>query len=189
MRRAALLAALLLAGPALASEEDHLPWRSVSVDCFEHAQTGKVSVRAEAGPQGLRSFSIQAFGRSHALGKRELALLSRFPLDSLKVTHEAGYPQTGGHAVHARLRRGEETALISVVQKLGVKVTVDRAALYGHLERECAGKLSPACCSASVEAMRKGGFALAAPDGSCPAGSSPDMMRCKDSFRWCVPKR
>lgn len=188
MRRVSWLAAALLASaPALASEEDHLPWRSVDVACFEHAQTGKVSVKARADAKGLASFVLHAFGKVHALSKAQLQQLRGFPLESLQVTHEAGYAELGGHTVHARLRKGEETARVSVTKAKGLQVSVDRGALYDRLEKECAGRMSPGCCSASVEAMRKDGFALAAPDGSCPAGTSPDMMRCKDSFRWCRP--
>lgn len=188
MRLASLsLAALLSASAAFASEEDHLPWRDVGVECFEHAQTGKVSVKARADARGVSSFVLHAFGKDHALSKAQLQQIRSFPLESLQVTHEAGYSRLGGHTVHARLRKGEETARVSVAKAGGLKVSIDRSALYERLEKECADRLSPGCCSASVEAMRKGGFAPAAADGSCPAGTAPDMMRCKDSLRWCAP--
>ena len=111
---------MLLLSPALAraSEEDFLPWKSVQLECFETRQTGKVRVTAKPD-----SFAIEAFGRSHVVSKADLAKLKGFPLESLRVTHEAGYAQTGGHTVHASLRRAGETVTVSVSKSKGLAVS------------------------------------------------------------------
>ena len=61
---------------------------------------------------------------------------------------------------------------------------------YIGLRTACASKTSPSCCEASVARMEsKGGtLVIVGPDGerSCPEGTTPDMLRCADSYQWCV---
>ncbi|MFH0754346.1 MAG: hypothetical protein V2A70_07260 [Candidatus Omnitrophota bacterium] len=44
---------------------------------------------------------------------------------------------------------------------------------------------------ASVRAMEKGQYLLdtgkSFKETTCPDGYEPDMMKCLDSFRWCMP--
>ena len=57
---------------------------------------------------------------------------------------------------------------------------------YDKLANDCRKKQSRSCCLASVEAMRSGNYTLAPQEG-CPAGYRPNMMKCRDSYRWCQP--
>jgi len=64
---------------------------------------------------------------------------------------------------------------------------------YKALARECQKKQSVGCCMASVRAMEKGQFMLDTgktfAETTCPKGYAPNMMKCIDSYRWCIPKR
>lgn len=124
--RAALTIALALlctASSSRASEEDHMRWQSVQLDCFETPDTGKVRVSATSDEHSIQSLTITAFGKDYALTQPDLLKIKEFPLDSLRVTHEAGYAKTGGHTVHARFSRPSETAYVSVSKDKGLFVS------------------------------------------------------------------
>ena len=57
---------------------------------------------------------------------------------------------------------------------------------YDNLANECKSKQSESCCLASVGAMKQGNYTIE-PQGGCPVGYQPNMMRCIDSYRWCQP--
>ena len=62
---------------------------------------------------------------------------------------------------------------------------------YKVLALECKEKESVGCCMASVKAMEAGQYLLdegkTFKETTCPQGFRPDMMKCPDSYRWCVP--
>ena len=62
---------------------------------------------------------------------------------------------------------------------------------YKALAEQCKEKTSVGCCMASVRAMEEGKYLLDTgktfKDTTCPKGYEPNMMRCIDSYRWCVP--
>ena len=62
---------------------------------------------------------------------------------------------------------------------------------YKVLAKECKKKLSVECCLASVRAMELGQYLLDTGktfgETTCPDGFQPNMMRCPDSYRWCIP--
>lgn len=80
-------------------------WRSLTLDCGTIEKAGKVSLTATTDDTGFRRFEFVAFGQTHRLSEDDIKKLREFPLDSLLVTHEAGYPQLGGHTVYFRFRR------------------------------------------------------------------------------------
>lgn len=57
---------------------------------------------------------------------------------------------------------------------------------YDQLERECEGS---SCCISSVRTMRMLDAVLATNRETCPQGYERDMLRCIDSYVWCVPTR
>lgn len=117
----------------MASEEEYLAWSSLRLECKESPQAGKVTLFATLGDAGLSSFKLTAFGKDHALAASDLAKVRDFPLHSLRVTHEGGYPELGGHTVHFRLSRSyyapgqkksvAEDVLISVSKGKGLSVS------------------------------------------------------------------
>src|SRR5687768_14686689 len=130
------LAVLCTAIPisALASEEDHLVWKSVQIGFGESPETGKIGLNASADKNGLTSLEITAFGRTFAPKPPELELVREFPLESLRVTTEPGYEKTGGTTIHFRFQREyydkvskllliREEAVLSV-QKGGLTIAV-----------------------------------------------------------------
>jgi hypothetical protein len=129
-----ILAILLLPFAAFASEEEFLPWREVRIVCAERADTGKVELIAVTGTNGYRQVEIVVFGKKHALTAADLAKLRGFPLRDLKLTHEAGYEELGGHMVHLRLTRVwyeagqllEETLVVSVSKVKGLALNEPR---------------------------------------------------------------
>lgn len=62
---------------------------------------------------------------------------------------------------------------------------------YKKLAADCRAKGSVSCCEASVRDMQARGYRLADADGKgghrCPRGFSMDMLKCEDTYRWCVP--
>lgn len=58
--------------------------------------------------------------------------------------------------------------------------------LYDKLAEACQEKGSVSCCLSSVKRMKANGW-KPAPEKGCPKGTTPDMLKCEDSFRWCVP--
>ena len=126
-----LILAFLLA-VAHASEEEFIGWRTIKLDCGVVEKAGKISLTASADNTGIESFEIAAFGQTHRLSEADLKRLRGFPLNSLKVTHEAGYPQLGGHTVHFRFRKvyydadkklRQEDAIVSVDERHAVRVS------------------------------------------------------------------
>ncbi|HEU5116043.1 MAG TPA: hypothetical protein VFT74_05135 [Isosphaeraceae bacterium] len=90
---------------ARASEEDIIPWSTVRVECHEVPEAGKVTLSATFHQGRYESCEVSAFGKKYRLGVKDLARLDGFPLESLQITHEAGYPELGGHTVHFRLQK------------------------------------------------------------------------------------
>jgi len=88
-----------------ASEEDFLKWAEVRIVSPERPDTGRVVFAAKTDGDQYREIAIEAFGRKHPVGDEVLAKLKGFPLNSLVTTHEAGYPQLGGHTVHFKFKR------------------------------------------------------------------------------------
>lgn len=126
-----LLLISLSAGGARASEEDYLEWQAIKIDCFENSQTGKVKISARIAGRGIAAFTVTAFGREYEVPRDGLARIKDYPLNSLRTSHEAGYPQLGGHVVYARMRRSvrdkdgkprTEEALVSVNKEKGLSV-------------------------------------------------------------------
>lgn len=57
-------------------------------------------------------------------------------------------------------------------------------AYYSELEKKCQGKESENCCKSSFERLRQRGV-REAPSSGCPEGTNKDMLKCKDSLKWC----
>jgi len=89
----------------LASEEDFVPWQSVTVKSTELPGVGIVAVEASTSGDTYKVFVLSAFDRSHSLTASQLKRLQGFALSSMTITHEAGYAQFGGHTVHVRFQR------------------------------------------------------------------------------------
>jgi len=102
---AMLIAALIPASAAIASEEELLGWTSVVVECASAGEAGDVECEIKAGEDGWETFVIQAFGNTYSLAPAELGKLDGFPLSSLRTSHEAGYEELGGYTVHFRFDR------------------------------------------------------------------------------------
>ena len=115
-----------------ASEADIMGWRSFQIVCFENQETGRVSLAAQAGDQGITAFIITAFGKQYSVPRSDLLRIKDYPLNSAHVSHEVGYVQLGGHTVSAKLRRDyynkekkliSEEAYVSVSKGKGLAVT------------------------------------------------------------------
>jgi hypothetical protein len=57
---------------------------------------------------------------------------------------------------------------------------------YSNLRKKCESVSSPNCCIASLNSMKARGYVLAQDNGDCPKGYSLNMLRCPDSYKWCV---
>lgn len=95
-----------------ASEEEYVMWKQLKIVSAEHKQTGTIVFEAETDDTTYKSVTITAFGKKFKVNSDDLSKLKEFPLNSLTITHEAGYSQLGGYTVHFKLKRiyykGEE---------------------------------------------------------------------------------
>jgi hypothetical protein len=122
---------LLCALSAYSSEEILANWTDVSVRTEEISEAGVVAFRATAGEEGFREIVLEAFGREIALDESQKAVLADFPLRSLRITYEAGYPNSGGFTVHYRFDRlhyvdgkeTEESLILSIPKESKLKIT------------------------------------------------------------------
>ncbi len=120
------LAALRL--PSAASEEEFVPWQSVTVKSPELSVVGIVTVEASTQGGAYQKLTVTAFGRSHALAAAELKRLEGFPLSSLILTHEAGYAALGGHTLHLKFSRTSyDEARMPVKETIVLSVPKDAA--------------------------------------------------------------
>jgi len=88
------------------------------------------------------------------------------------------------HQVRINLETGEHTC-----KELEIVTEAVPATDYSALEKACKGS---GCCLSSVKRMKEGGYGLAPgktlAESGCPEGTKPDMLKCIDSYRWCVPE-
>jgi hypothetical protein len=131
--RTALLVLVALLGYRLqASEEESLPWSEARIVGVEREDTGKVVFVARTTGDEYREVILEAFGKQFVLAKDDLPKLKGFPLNSLTITHEAGFVQLGGHMVHFKLkmvyydkaaRLIEEKVTLSVSRGKGLSIS------------------------------------------------------------------
>jgi len=123
-----IVISLLLFGVTFASEEEFLDWTSALVQVEGTPGAGEISISVTVESGVWSSFTINAFGKTHALSDDELSGLNGFPLSSLRTTHEQGYEELGGYTVHFRFDRtsySEESELVSEI----IYVSVNREGL------------------------------------------------------------
>jgi len=124
------ITSLMYTTAAQASEEEILPWQEVRIVCAERPETGKVELIAVSDTNGYRQVEIVAFGKNHPVPPSDLPKLTGYRLNSLRLTHEPGYKELGGHTVHLRLNRSsvvpdgiaEETVILSVSVGKGMQM-------------------------------------------------------------------
>src|SRR5262245_8356772 len=78
-------------GRLRASEEEFLTWSEVRIVGAERKDTGKVVFSAKTAGKNYEAVTIEAFGKQFTVAKEDLQKLNGFPLNSLAITHEAGY--------------------------------------------------------------------------------------------------
>jgi hypothetical protein len=151
-----ILVVVLATAPVRGSEEELLPWQEVRIVCAERVETGPVELTARTVSNEIVAVSITAFGKKHDVPAADLAKLRGFPLDSLRLTHEAGYAELGGHTVHLRFKRNscvpggwvEETVAISVSRGKGLTI--------GEPQRRELSKLPQHAWETVLRAMQAG---------------------------------
>ncbi len=125
-----LLATLRLTSAA--SEEEFVPWQSVTVKSSELPVVGIVTIEASTHDGAYQKLIVGAFGRTHTLAAAELKRLEGFPLSSLTLTHEGGYASLGGHTLHLKFNRTyydeakkltQKTIVISVLRDAAVSIS------------------------------------------------------------------
>jgi hypothetical protein len=114
------------------SEEEFLVWNEVRIVSPEREDTGKVVFAAKSDNGRFDTITIEAFGKTHVVGRDDLDKLSHFPLGSLRTMHEAGYERLGGHTIHFKMsyvkydeqkRLFEHRVTLSVSKGRGIAIT------------------------------------------------------------------
>jgi hypothetical protein len=119
------LIGLCALAPVFASEEEFAEWREAQLEFGRLGRAGKVKLKAQVEGTSYKEFEITAFGRKQTLSKKALSQLSGFPLRTLKVTHEAGYPQLGGYSVHFKFEQHSYDSAKTLTTRIAV-LTVTR---------------------------------------------------------------
>ena len=126
----------LTAQSARASQEHFTVWNNAKIVCDACEETGVVTIEAAVRDGAYKALKISAFGKEHELGGEDLLKLRGFPLSSVLVTAEPGYPNLGGYSVHLRLKRIsyegnkavlEEDVIITVCKEKPKEVTVSKS--------------------------------------------------------------
>jgi len=87
------------------SEEEYVGWDYVRIVTPGNKETGKILFEAKTEEGSYKYVSINVFSKKYTVSRKDLPRLKGFPLNSLNITHEAGYPEIGGHTVHFKLIR------------------------------------------------------------------------------------
>jgi hypothetical protein len=114
MKLLPLLIAVSLVHAASASEEEFL--RPTRLE-FQGSigEKSQVKLVVESTDTGMKSVVMEAHGRTITLTEDDLVRLTGFHAATAIITHEAGYPQLGGHTIHFKLSdEGTEKVTISV---------------------------------------------------------------------------
>jgi hypothetical protein len=100
-----------------ASEENFVPWQSVTVTSPQLPVVGIVTINASTRGGAYEKLAVGAFGRTHTVAAAELKRPEDFPLSSLTLTHEAGYAPLGGHTLHLKFNRASYDEAKKLTQK------------------------------------------------------------------------
>lgn len=114
---------------ASASEEEFAKWKTVKIEFTSLGQASPSSLEIYSGKSGIERFLLNTFGKTFSLTESDLAKIRKFPLQDLKVTHEAGYEKAGGYSVHVMLHRADsssrqENAIVTFQKNSVPKVTI-----------------------------------------------------------------
>jgi hypothetical protein len=101
----AFILMLGIAGCVRASEEEVLSWSEVRIAGPEREDTGRVMFTAKTAGEQYQEVAIEAFGKKFSVSKEDLQKMNGMPLNSLVITHEAGYESIGGHTVYFKMKR------------------------------------------------------------------------------------
>ncbi len=100
-----LVAVLACAFSASASQELSMNWNQVKIVSPPVEDTGIVIFDAQTDGKAYKAVFISAFGKQFKVEGPMLSKLKGFPLNSLSITYEPGYPELGGHTVHFKMKQ------------------------------------------------------------------------------------
>jgi len=114
MKPIPLLFAASLFRAAFASEEEFVRPNRLEIQ-GAIGEKSPVKLVVESAETGMKSVVMEAHGRTITLTADNLVRLTGFHPATAIITHEAGYPQLGGHTVHFKLSDGvTEKVTISI---------------------------------------------------------------------------
>ena len=114
--------------PVQASQEQVVPFDSVSFESAGAGRSGSVSVTGTQNASGIQSLSVKAFGREFKATKAEIAALKAVShFNGIQVSYEPGYSYLGGRTLYlvmwsGSLRRSWNAKLLIVQESGGVSV-------------------------------------------------------------------
>jgi hypothetical protein len=122
-----LFSSILITSLAGASEEGILPLGKFSLSSDGLDNSGSVTVTGSISKTGFASLSINAFGKTVDLNKKQLALIDGMMVNGIQMTFEEGYKEMGGKTVYVQFSRGfssgiKATKVISVNEAGEIKV-------------------------------------------------------------------
>lgn len=132
-----LLAVLVPPSSLLASEEEFLPWKQVKIVCRDRPETGTVVFDAHTEGDAYKVVAITTFGKQFTLDEPQMSKLKGFPLSSLSITHEGGYPQLGGHTVHFKMKYHRYQAPKLMEERIRISISKGKGLeIYGPERNE-----------------------------------------------------
>ena len=132
-----LITVFVLSLCAWGSEEDHMIWKQIKIVFSECKEMGTVIFEAQTDGQSFKSISITASGKQFQIEETDLLKFKGFPLSSLAVTHEAGYPRLGGHTVHFKMKRVYYKSKKLVEERIRISISKGKGLeIYGPETKE-----------------------------------------------------
>ena len=108
-----LLCALFFATLATASEEGVLVLGSFHIESPGIGASGPVAISGTQGPKGLRSLTVEAFGKKYALNAAQLKELSGILINNVQLSYEAGYKELGGRTIYIQFAQGFTSGIVT----------------------------------------------------------------------------
>ncbi len=124
VRIAVLTSAVLAMQPcgAMASQELYLPWSNFRIESRALGSVGVIAISGVQAERGISRLLVTAFGRNFELTPAQVKQLEGVTVNGVRVSYEAGYPETGGRTIYLLFSMGKVEQVVEVSEHGGISV-------------------------------------------------------------------
>jgi len=108
-----LLCTLFFTMLATASQEGVLVLGSFHIESPGTGASGPVAISGTQGSRGLRSLTVEAFGKKYELNAIQLKELSGILVNNVQISYEAGYKELGGRTIYIQFAQGFTSGVVT----------------------------------------------------------------------------